>query len=82
MQEVVKEKASKSYESLVSIPGIGKLSAIELIAITSNFENFTNYKQLSAYVGLCPRISESGTSVKGKSSLSKMGMSSNGCYQM
>jgi len=76
MQEVVKEKASKSYESLVSIPGIGKLSAIELIAITSNFENFTNYKQLSAYVGLCPRISESGTSVKGKSSLSKMGMSS------
>ncbi|MBK7057959.1 MAG: IS110 family transposase [Leptospiraceae bacterium] len=48
------------------MPGIGKLSAIELIAITSNFENFTNYKQLSAYVGLCPRISESGTSVKGK----------------
>ncbi|MBK7057473.1 MAG: transposase [Leptospiraceae bacterium] len=29
-------------------------------------KNFTNYKQLSAYVGLCPRISESGTSVKGK----------------
>lgn len=75
MSELVQEKATTSYESLVSIPGIGTLSAIELITITKNFQNFTSYKQLSAYIGLCPRIFESGTSVKGKSSISKMGMS-------
>ena len=75
MSEIVKEKASETYKCLKSIPGIGSLSAIELIIVTKNFENFTSYKQLSAYIGLCPRITESGTSVKGKSSIAKMGMS-------
>ncbi|HMV44434.1 MAG TPA: IS110 family transposase, partial [Leptospiraceae bacterium] len=63
MSEIVKEKASETYKCLKSIPGIGSLSAIELIIVTKNFENFTSYKQLSAYIGLCPRITESGTSV-------------------
>lgn len=75
MKELTQEKSGKSFEILTSIPGIGKISAVELITITGNFENFTNYKQLAAYVGVSPRVFESGTSVKGKGSISKMGMS-------
>lgn len=73
MLEVVKKKYSKTYEALQSIPGIGPKSASLLIAITGNFKKFNHYKELVAYVGLNPRIYESGTSVKGRGHISKMG---------
>ena len=41
---------------LQSIPGIGIKTAIALIVLTNNFENFDNYKQLIAYIGFSPRI--------------------------
>lgn len=62
------------YKRLISIPGIGPKSADLLILITDGFTKFENSKQLTAYVGLCPRIFESGTSVKGKARICKMGM--------
>ncbi|MDR0753796.1 MAG: transposase, partial [Prevotellaceae bacterium] len=37
-------------------------------------KNFDSAKQISSYFGLCPRIYESGTSVKGKARICKMGM--------
>ncbi len=58
-----------------SIPGIGKKKAIVLMVLSDGFTKFSNYKRLSAYVGLSPRIHESGTSVKGKAKICKMGMS-------
>ena len=48
---------------------------IMLIVLSGGFKKFANYKQLSAYIGLCPRIYESGTSVRGKARICKMGMS-------
>ena len=62
-------------QALQTIPGIGPKSSAIIIAITGNFEKFSNYKQLIAYVGLNPRIFESGTSVKGKGHICKMGTS-------
>lgn len=62
------------YERLKSIKGIGKRAAMTLILITDGFTRFDNSKQLCAYVGLSPRIFESGTSVKGKVKICKMGM--------
>lgn len=59
---------------LRTIKGIGKRAAMTLILITDGFERFENSKQLCAYVGLSPRIYESGTSVKGKVKICKMGM--------
>ena len=46
-----------------------------LIVLTGAFTKFSNAKQLSSYFGLSPRIFESGTSVKGKARITKMGMS-------
>lgn len=75
MEKVTIEKYSAAYKALQTIPGIGPKSAAILIAVTGNFKKFSNYKQLIAYVGLNPRIFESGTSVKGRGHICKMGTS-------
>ncbi len=51
------------------------LLGLPLTIVTDNFKKFENYKQLIAYVGLSPRIYQSGTSVKGKGHICKMGNS-------
>lgn len=68
-----KKKFNKSFGALQTIPGIGPKSAALLVAVTGNFTKFNHYKELVAYVGLNPRIYESGTSVKGRGHISKMG---------
>lgn len=73
MERLSLEQYNASYKALQSIPGIGPKSASILIAVTGNFTKFSNYRQLLAYVGLNPRIFESGTSIKGRSHISKMG---------
>lgn len=70
-----KEYYKETYEVLTSIPSIGPKTAIMLIAVTDNFKKFTHYKQLIAYVGFSPRVFQSGTSVKGKGHICKMGKS-------
>lgn len=75
MTELVKQYHQKLFEQIQSIPGLGKKTAMQLIVISGGFTKFNSAKQLSSYVGLSPRIFESGTSVKGKSKICKMGMS-------
>lgn len=72
--KITKQHHNDLFERLQTIKGIGKRAAMTLILITDGFERFENYKQLCAYVGLSPRIYESGTSVKGKVKICKMGM--------
>jgi transposase len=73
MDDLAAKEYSQSYKALQTIPGIGPKSAAILIAVTGNFKKFNHYKELIAYVGLNPRIFESGTSVKGRGHISKMG---------
>ena len=73
MEQVARQHYEQTYQALQSIPGIGPKSAALLIAITGNFTKFSDYRQLVAYVGLNPSIFESGTSVKGKGHIFKMG---------
>ena len=75
IEKLAKANYAKSVECLTSIPGIGIKSAVMLIATTNNFEKFENYKQLIAFVGFSPRIYQSGSSVRGKGSICKMGKS-------
>jgi len=72
---ICKRDYEKTFDVLTSIPGIGKKTAIMLIVITNDFTKFKHYKQLIAYVGFSPRIYQSGTSVKGKGHICKMGKS-------
>jgi len=57
---------------LKSIPGVGPVIAQRMIALIHS-RQFVSAKQCSAFIGLNPVIRESGTSVRGRSHLSKMG---------
>lgn len=59
---------------LDTVPGIGTLTIGTLLAEVE-FDRFDRAPQLAAFVGLAPRIRQSGTSVNGRSVLSKAGSS-------
>jgi len=59
--------------NICSIPGIGELTATIVLAETNGFELIRNKKQLTSYAGLDVKEKLSGTSVKGKPSISKKG---------
>jgi transposase len=75
METIIEQYHQQMVNNIVSIPGLGKKTAIMLIVISDGFKKFNNYKQLSAYVGLSPRIYESGSSIRAKARICKMGMS-------
>ncbi len=58
---------------LDSIPGVGERTIATLLAFYANVERFGNARQAVAFAGLDPRQHESGSSVKGKPRLSKIG---------
>ena len=75
MLEICTTHYKESLELITSIPSVGNKTAMMLIAITDNFSKFEHNKQLIAYIGLAPRVYQSGTSVKGKGHICKMGKS-------
>lgn len=77
METLAKQHYAQHLQALLTIPGMGKKTAIHLLTITDGFRRFDNPRKLASYVGICPRIWESGSSVKGRGSISKMG-----CPQM
>ena len=71
--ELVKEEQQDQLTLLKSIPGMGVKTAMMLIVMTDGFERFENSKQLCSYIGITPTIRQSGSSVRGRSRISKMG---------
>jgi transposase len=59
--------------SLSSIPGLGKRAVALLITYTDGFTKVQNHRQLIALAGMAPREYTSGTSIKGKRGICKMG---------
>lgn len=70
---LVKEDQQQQLTLLTSIPGIGLKTALFLIVVTDGFSKFENASQLCSYVGITPTIRESGSSVRGRSRISKVG---------
>ncbi len=75
MEQIAQAHYSGMLADLESIPGLGKKTAMMLTVLSGGFTRFNDYQKLSSYIGICPRIFESGTSVKGKARICKMGMS-------
>jgi transposase len=67
------QEINESVKLLTSIPGIGLLTAAVIMAETNGFELIRSKKQLTSYAGLDVKEKESGTSVKGKTRISKRG---------
>tara|TARA_R110002033_G_scaffold82086_1_gene132919 strand:- start:117 stop:914 length:798 start_codon:yes stop_codon:yes gene_type:complete len=73
IEEIGKLAYKDTVERIKTIPGVGLKTAIMMSVITDNFTKFENHKQLTAFVGFSPRLYQSGTSVKGKGHICKMG---------
>jgi transposase len=58
---------------LCSIPGIGEVTAAVILAEIGDVKHFQSARQVAAFAGLVPRLRESGSSVRGKPRLSKVG---------
>lgn len=60
------ENINKMFKQITSIPGIGAITAIHLIALTNEFKTISNGKQLACHCGVVPFEYTSGKSIKGK----------------
>ena len=69
----VKSEYQESLTLLKTIPGIGDKTALMLLVFTDGFKRFESSKELCSYAGLTPIIRQSGSSVKGRPRISKMG---------
>jgi len=60
-------------ELLDSIPGIAQSTAARLLAEMTDITQYKSARQVAAYAGLVPRERQSGTSLRGRARLSKVG---------
>jgi len=70
---MVKEEHQQQLTNLKSIPGLGDKTAALLIVLTDGFTKFGTASQLCSFAGTTPTIRRSGSSVRGRSRISKMG---------
>ena len=60
-------------EILRSIPGIGEKSAKAMIIVSKGFKEFDNGRALCSFIGITPRIAQSGTSLNSRGKITKIG---------
>ena len=60
-------------ELLHSIPGIGHTTVAKVLAYAGDVRRFANAKALAAFIGVTPRQRLSGSSVKGRTMMSRTG---------
>ena len=63
----------RDAELLRSIPGIGDTTVAKVLAYAGDVRRFSNAKALAAFIGVTPRQRLSGSSVKGRTMLSRTG---------
>ena len=78
LKQVQKEMKTLEDKLLIltrvkTIPGIGAKTSLMLVVLTDGFERFTSGSELCSYAGLTPMIRKSGSSVNGRSRISKIG---------
>jgi transposase len=74
IKQMIEQDAAinNNYELLLSVPGIGHLTAVYIICCTNNFICKITGKQLASYAGVAPFSNTSGTSIKGRDKVHKM----------
>ena len=66
-------RLKRQRELLDSIPGIGETTAAVLLAEVPDISQYKSARQVAAFAGLVPRERQSGSSVRGRVRLSKIG---------
>lgn len=73
LKEIVITYDPEGYERLKGIKGVGAKTATIMIAFFGHFESFETSKQVISYIGTNPSPKQSGTSLNGRSRISKKG---------
>jgi transposase len=74
IDQLVKEDLQLTLQCnfATSVPGIGRITALNLIVRTGEFTRIREAKKLACYAGIAPFEHSSGSSVRGKTRVSKM----------
>ena len=74
MASIISEDAAikRNYDLISSVKGIGLINAINTVVYTNNFKAFETPRRYACYIGVAPFDHTSGTSVKGKTQVSKI----------
>lgn len=75
LAQLVKEdqELQKLQKLMVSIPGIGDQTATAFLSLVVDIDRFPTAKHFVSYLGLSPKQEKSGSSVKRRTRISKMG---------
>ncbi len=65
------ERLKELFSYIESVPGVGKVTATEIIINTNEFKKINNPRKYACYAGVAPFEHTSGTSVRGKTRTSK-----------
>ena len=66
------KKLSNQYQRATSVTGIGPITALHMIVASGEFEQIKKPKQFACHAGVAPFEHTSGTSIKGRTRVSKM----------
>jgi transposase len=59
------------FKQATSVPGVGKITGLYMIVATGEFERIREAKQFACYAGVAPFEHQSGTSIRGRTRVSK-----------
>ena len=63
---------ARQMELATSVPGVGKQTALYMIAMTRCFAAFTCWRKLACYAGIAPFEYSSGSSIRGRTKVSHL----------
>lgn len=65
-------QVKEQFQLAVSVPGIGKITALNVIVSSGEFQRISEAKKFACYAGIAPFEHKSGSSIRGKTRVSKM----------
>ncbi len=74
LQEIINQNQdlNEIFTLIISIKGVGKQTALFLIAYTAGFTKFKNARKFASYCGIAPFANQSGTSIRGRTKVSNL----------
>ncbi|XWN35655.1 MAG: IS110 family transposase [Roseivirga sp.] len=74
IKELIDQDEEVSHQEAIisSVPGVGAVTASQLLIVTHGFERITTAKACACYAGVAPFVCSSGTSVRGRSKVSPL----------
>lgn len=60
-------------ELMTTIPGVGRATAAKVISYAGDVRKFSSAKAFAAYIGVTPKQRQSGSSVRGRTMISRIG---------